>query len=752
MNAYYNRLRLALALVIVLVRCETAITQPQGSNARIDALLSSMTMEEKVGQMTQINLEVVLKKNNGSIVYPIEVDSQKLHEAISKFGVGSFLNNGRMAHSREEWISVISAIQHMASESRIQIPVLYGIDAIHGANYARNATLFPHQLAQAASWNPALVAQIAKTTAYETRSCGIPWVFSPIVDVGRQPLWSQFFETYGEDVYLTTTLGAAAVRGYQSEDLSAATSVAACVKHYVGYSAPQLGKDRTPAYMDERTLREIYLPPFQEAIQQGVRTLIVNSGELNGVPGHANGYLLRNVLREELGFEGIVLSDWGDIERLHTIHRVAHDNREAVAIAIEAGIDMSMVPNDFRFCAALVDLVKKGEVSETRIDSSVRRILQLKYDLGLFDNPLALPLDADLLFGGEPHAKISYQAASESITLLKNEKHILPLSTDMNVLVVGPAGNSLSYLNGPWTRTWQGNDTIIEQEDERTIYQAIQAHSATATYHIGCNEDSVVNRSTMTSDMLKSDVIVLCVGEKPSAEKPGDIHDLTLSAAQLALAEIAIAAGKPVILVLVEGRPRIVSSFVDRCQAVVLAYQPGSMGGAALADVLFGKVNPSGHLPFTYPRYVNDLLTYDHKKSEEVDKNYGSNGYNPQWPFGAGISYTSFDYSDVQLSADTLRADEELEIKVTLSNSGVRSGKDVVQLYVSDEVASITPPVKQLRGFEKVDLEAGAAQTVSFRLSAKDLSFINAQLNSATEAGWFTVEVEHKRRRFYFEP
>lgn len=752
MNAYYNRLRLALALVIVLVRCETAITQPQGSNARIDALLSSMTMEEKVGQMTQINLEVVLKKNNSSIVYPIEVDSQKLHEAISKFGVGSFLNNGRMAHSREEWISVISAIQHMASESRIQIPVLYGIDAIHGANYARNATLFPHQLAQAASWNPSLVSEIAKTTAYETRSCGIPWVFSPIVDVGRQPLWSQFFETYGEDVFLTTTMGAAAVRGYQSEDLSAATSVAACVKHYVGYSAPQSGKDRTPAYIDERTLREIYLPPFQEAIQQGVRTLIVNSGELNGVPGHTNGYLLRNVLREELGFEGVVLSDWGDIERLHTMHRVAHDNREAVAIAINAGIDMSMVPNDYRFCAALVDLVKKGEVSETRIDSSVRRILQLKYDLGLFDNPLALPRDAELRFGGESHSKISYQAASEAITLLKNEKHILPLSADMNVLVVGPAGKSLSYLNGPWTRTWQGNDTIIEQEDERTIYQAIQAHSATATYHIGCNEDSVVNRSTMTSDMIKSDVIVLCVGEKPSAEKPGDIHDLTLSAPQLALAEIAIAAGKPVILVLVEGRPRNVSSFVDRCQAVVLAYQPGSMGGAALADVLFGKVNPSGHLPFTYPRYVNDLLTYDHKKSEEVDKNYGSNGYNPQWPFGEGLSYTQFDYSDVQLSADTLRADEELEIKVTLSNSGVRSGMDVVQLYVSDEVASITPPVKQLRGFEKVDLEAGAAQTVSFRLSAKDLSFINAQLNSATEAGWFTVEVEHKRRRFYFEP
>ncbi len=752
MNAYYNRLRLALALVMVLVRCEIAIAQPQGSNARIDALLTSMTLEEKVGQMTQINLEVVLKKNNGSIVYPIEVDSQKLHEAISKFGVGSFLNNGRMAHSREEWISVISAIQHMASESRIQIPVLYGIDAIHGANYARNSTLFPHQLAQAASWNPSLVSEIAKTTAYETRCCGIPWVFSPIVDVGRQPLWSQFFETYGEDVYLTTTLGAAAVRAYQGESLSDNTSVAACVKHYVGYSAPQSGKDRTPAYMDERTLREIYLPPFQEAIQQGVRTLIVNSGELNGVPGHANGYLLRNVLREELGFEGIVLSDWGDIERLHTIHRVAHDNREAVAIAIDAGIDMSMVPNDFRFCAALVDLVKKGEVSETRIDSSVRRILQLKYDLGLFDNPLALPLDADLRFGGESHAKIAYQAASEAITLLKNEKHILPLSTDMNVLVVGPAGNSLSYLNGPWTRTWQGNDTIIEQEDERTIYQAILAHSATAMYHIGCNEDSIVNRSTMTSDALKSDVIVLCLGEKPSAEKPGDIRDLTLSAAQLTLAETAIAVGKPVILVLVEGRPRIISSFVDRCQAVVLAYQPGSMGGAALADVLFGKVNPSGHLPFTYPRYVNDFLTYDHKKSEEVDKNYGSNGYNPQWSFGEGLSYTQFEYSEMKLSEDTLRADEELEIIVTLSNSGVRSGKDVVQLYVSDEVASITPPVKQLRGFEKVDLETGAAQTVSFRLSANDLSFINAQLNSATEAGWFTVEVEHKRRRFYFKP
>jgi beta-glucosidase len=738
------------AFVSGLLACFISIASIGQSEVNIDQIISQMSIEEKVGQMTQINLEVVLKKENGSIIYPIEIDTAKLKEAILEYKVGSLLNNGRMAHSREEWVRVITAIQNVAAQTDAQIPVLYGIDAIHGANYSSGSTLFPHQLAQAATWNPRLVERIAEITAYETRSSMIPWVFSPIVDVGRQPLWSQFFETYGEDVLLTSTLGEAAVRGYQGTHLSADTSVAACVKHFLGYSNPFSGKDRTPVYLDERQLREIYLPPFQKAIDQGVRSLIVNSGELNGIPCHANDFLLNTLLRDELGFEGVILSDWGDIERLVTVHRVSENRRDAARIAINAGIDMSMVPNDFVFCENLVDLVRQKEISESRIDESVRRILQLKMDLGLFEDAKALPENAASRFGSEAHHQVAYQTAAEAITLLKNEGQTLPLSSAKKILVVGPAANSLAYLNGPWSRTWQGTDAMIEEEPVQTIFKAIQSQSKQTKYEVGCSSDSIVNLSSAILLAQESDAVVLCIGEKPSAEKPGDIHDLSISEAEEALAKALIATGKPIILVLVEGRPRIVSSFVDDCEAVLLAYQPGNAGGEAIADVLFGEVNPSGHLPFTYPRYVNDLLTYDHKKSEEVDKNYGGNGYNPQWEFGEGLSYTNFTYSDFKLSADTINNSSGITIEVVVTNTGDRSGRDVIQLYAADEVASITPPVKRLIGFDKVELEAGESISVSFQISAEELSFVNAQLKRVVEEGWFTFEIEGLKQRVFY--
>lgn len=739
-------------IVLALFGLFVANSSNAQSANNIDAVIAKLTLEEKVGQMTQINLEVVLKKENGAIVYPIEIDTAKLQQAILEYKVGSFLNNGRMAHSRDEWLSVITAIQDVAAQTSAQIPVLYGIDAIHGANYSRGSTLFPHQLAQAATWNPKLVERIAEITAYESRSSMIPWVFSPIVDVGRQPLWSQFFETYGEDVLLTSTMGEAAVRGYQGTNLSADTSVAACVKHFLGYSNPFSGKDRTPVYMDERQLREIYLPPFQKAIDQGVRSLIVNSGELNGIPCHANDFLLNALLRSELGFEGVVLSDWGDIERLATVHRVAENRKDAARIAVNAGIDMSMVPNDFVFCENLVDLVKQGEVSESRIDESVRRILQLKMDLGLFEEATAVPENAQTRFGSEAHHQVAYQTAAEAITLLKNEGQILPLSPEEKILVIGPAANSLAYLNGPWSRTWQGTDAMIEAEPVQTIFKAIQSQSKQTQYEVGCTSDSIVNLSSAILAAQESDAIVLCIGEKPSAEKPGDIHDLSISAAEQELAKALIATGKPVVLVLVEGRPRVVSSFVDDCEAVLLAYQPGNAGGEAIADVLFGKVNPSGHLPFTYPRYVNDLLTYDHKKSEEVDKYYGNNGYNPQWAFGEGLSFTNFTYSDFKLSADTISNSSGITIDVTVTNAGDRNGKDVIQLYATDEVASITPSVKKLIGFDKVELEVEESKTVAFQISAEELSFVNAQLKKVVEEGWFTFKIENLEQRIYYKP
>ena len=739
------------AFVSVCFTCLISVASIGQSNEDIDQIIAQMSIEEKVGQMTQINLEVVLRKEKGVILYPIETDTSKLNEAIFKYKGGSFLNNGRMAHSREEWLKVISTIQYTALQAEAKIPVLYGIDAIHGANYSAGSTLFPHQLAQAATWDPMIVERIAQITAYETRSSMIPWVFSPILDVGRQPLWSQFFETYGEDVLLTSTMGEAAVRGYQGTNLSADTSVAACGKHFLGYGNPFSGKDRTPVYLDERQLREIYLPPFQKAIEQGVRSIIVNSGELNGIPCHANSFLLRTMLREELGFQGIVLSDWGDVERIATIHSVAENRKDAARMAINAGIDMCMVPNDFVFCENLADLVKQGEVSESRIDESLRRILQLKVDLGLFDNATAVPEDAESRFGREAHRQVAYQAATEAITLLKNEGQILPLTSDKKVLVVGPAANSLAYLNGPWSRTWQGTDAKIEEEPVPAIFSAIQSRSKQSEYALGCTSDSLIDASNAILAARFSDAIVLCIGEKPSAEKPGDIHDLSISEAEQSLAKALIATGKPVILVLVEGRPRIISSFVDDCEAVLMAYQPGNAGGEAIVDILFGIVNPSGHLPFTYPRYVNDLLTYDHKKSEEVDAYYGSNGYNPQWAFGEGLSYTNFTYSDLKLNADTITT-SGATIEVRVTNSGARAGKDVTQLYATDAVASITPPVKKLIGFEKVELEPGQSKTVYFQINSEDLAFVNAQLNRVTEEGWFTFSIENLKQRVYFQP
>ena len=752
-TTYVNRCRfIFLHLFCGLIIPFLTFSQSGNSQVKIDALVASMTLEEKVGQMTQINLEVILKKENGVIVNPIEIDTAKLREAILEYKVGSFLNNGRRAHSRNEWLEVITAIQTMALSSPSRIPIIYGIDAIHGANYSSGSTLFPHQLGQAASWNPPLVKQIAQATAFETRSCAIPWVFSPIIDVGRQPLWSQFFETYGEDVLLTSIMGNAAVRGYQGEDLSDDSSVAACVKHYVGYSAPLSGKDRTPVYMDERHLRETYLPPFERAIEQGVRSMIVNSGELNGIPSHANEYLLKTVLRDELNFEGVVLSDWGDIERLFTVHRVSANRKEAAEIAIKSGVDICMVPNDFVFCENLIALVNEGKISESSIDESVRRILRLKFDLGLFDNPITIPENADERFGGKAHLELAYQAAAESITLLKNEGNILPLSADKEILVIGPAANSLQYLNGPWSRTWQGTDSIISGESFETISSAIGSKSNNTNYILGCSEDSLINLPAVLEAAAKSDIIILCLGEEPSAEKPGDIHDLTISSSQQTLAKALINAGKPIVLVLVEGRPRIVSSFVDDCDGVIMAYQPGSSGGQAVADVLFGKINPSGHLPFTYPRYVNDLLTYDHKKSEEVDNYYGGNGYDPQWSFGEGLSYTSFEYSDFKVNTDTLRQGRKIVIEIKVRNSGSRHGKDVVQLYASDEVASITPPVKRLRSFEKIDLKANESKVVSFEIGEKELAFVNAQMNWVTEEGWFTLEIEGLKKRVYYRP
>ncbi|MFD2163042.1 glycoside hydrolase family 3 N-terminal domain-containing protein [Paradesertivirga mongoliensis] len=713
---------------------------------KIDKLLSEMTIQEKVGQMTQIAVEILLKKP-GSLTEPDELDPEKLAQCIKKYKVGSILNIGITAQTRENWHKWIETIQDMALKERVKIPVLYGIDAIHGNNYTANSVLFPQQIAQAASFNRALVKKAAEITAYETRASFIPWTFSPVLDLGRKPIWSRVYETFGEDPYLVSELGKAMVTGYQGSSSSIDKyHVAACLKHYMGYSMSLTGLDRTPAWIPERELREYFLPSFAAAIAIGAKTVMVNSGEINGVPVHTNKYILTDVLKKELKFKGFALTDWMDIQFLVDRHHVAKDYKEATMMAINAGIDMSMVPVDYTFCDDLVALVNEGKVSMSRIDDAVRRILRVKFDVGLFDNPVGKASDYKE-FNGVAHNKTNYEITSECITLLKNTNNLLPLKTDKKILVTGPAANSMVALNGGWSRRWQGTNSDETEKDKNTIYEAIQNvfGSKNVDFAQGAKFNAPSDLNTALSKSEKADVVVLCLGEDSYAETPGNIQDLTLPAAQLELARALKASGKPIVLVLTEGRPRIISAIEPLCSAVIHAYLPGNEGGNVVANVLAGKVNPSGKLPYTYPRYPNYLFNYYRKYTEEVD-----NSYNPQWEFGYGLSYTTFKYSNLKLSSKVLTEGQPITVSVDITNTGNQMGKESVLLFVSDLVASITPEAKRLRAFEKISLEPGKTQTVTFKITGEQLSFVDATLKRVTEPGEFVVTVGDQKATFNY--
>ncbi len=745
------------AAVLVLASCgqkQEQIAQAKNQptySPKVTELLSQMSVEEKVGQMTQINLDVIMKGAIYNLEEPHTVDTAKLKEAISKYKVGSILNCGGHGYPLEQWHQIINAIQEVAAQNGDhKVPVLYGIDAIHGANYSFGSILFPQQLAQAATFNPALVKRGAEITAYEVRAAGIPWNFSPVLDLGRQPLWSRFFETYGEDVYLAQQMANAAITGYEQGDVSKSTAVASCMKHFLGYSFSFSGKDRTPVYMGERHLREYYLPTFKTAVDAGAKTVMINSGELNGIPVHADEFVLKTLLRDELGFEGLAVTDWEDIMKLYNIHHVAKDNREAVKMAINAGIDMSMVPNDYAFTEDLIDLVNAGEVPMSRIDEAVSRILQLKVDLGLFENASAPTLEDYPLFGGEEHYKAAYKAAIESVTLLEN-KGALPLSTSEKILLTGPGADDLIIQNGAWSRTWQGIDTFIVKEKHLTVLGAMNRLSSNIAYEKGTSIDSIENISAAVAKAKASSKIVVVLGEKPSTEKVGDIDDLTLDQAQIDLVKALSKTGKPIVAVMMFNRPRIVSEIVGLCDAVLMAYQPGSAGGEAIADLLFGNQNPSGKLPFTYPRFVNTHVTYDHKATEELDAKFGMNAFNPQWTFGSGLSYSTFEYSNLTVSDTVFSGSGTMEVTVTVTNTGKMKGKESVLCFVKDHTASITPEVKRLRAFDKIELEAGETKTVSFKLSADDLAFVNRDMTWITEPGKFTVSIAGLAKEFSYQ-
>ena len=617
--------------------------------------------------------------------------------------------------------------------------------------------MFPQQIGLAATWNPALARKMGEVTAYEVRACGIPWNFSPVLDLGADPRFSRQFEGFGEDPYLGTTMGVQLVKGYEGDkgNLADGHKVASCIKHFLGYSVPNSGKDRTPAYIPDNVLREYHLPAFKAAIDAGASSIMINSGIINGVPVHANPAIITDLLKKELGFKGLVVTDWGDIENLYRRDRVAGSIKEAVKLAVNAGVDMSMIAYQYEeFCNALVELVKSGEVKQSRIDDAVSKILTLKVKLGLFENPGSTVGDYPL-YGSKEFASAAYQAASESITLLKNSNGILPLAKGRRILVAGPNANSMRPLNGGWSYSWQGEKTDEYTQEFNTIYEAIRStNGETNTRFVaGVSYDKDIKYYKSHKDGFEqvldaaqwADVVVLCLGENSYTEKPGDLQDMHLDELQIELAKEVAKAGKPIILVLNEGRPRVISRIEPLTSGVLQTYLPSNYGGDALAAILFGDVNPSGKLPYTYPSAPNSLVPYYHKPSEEQKKMVGAydyeGDYNPQYEFGFGLSYTSFAYSNLRVSKSELGKGDSFEVTVDVTNTGKLAGKEVVQLYTSDLVASITPDVKRLRRFEKIELKPGEKKTVSFRLSTSDLAFVNLQNKWVVEAGQVEVRI-----------
>lgn len=761
---------LCFATAMATFGCTGGVAQSEADpvEQKIDELISKMTIEEKVGQMAQITLDVVGKgENRYSSFEPLELDEEELRKAVVEHHIGSILNTANnRALTPEKWYSIISQIQELAmEETRLGVPVLYGVDQIHGGTYTDGATMFPQQIGQAASRNRDLVRRGAEITAYETRASSIPWTFSPVLDLGIDPRFSRQFETFGEDPYLASELGVAMINGYEGPDntIGDPEHIASTMKHFLGYQVPVSGKDRTPAVISPTALREYHLPPFKAAVDAGARTLMVNSGIINGVPVHANHDLLTKLLKEELGFEGLVVTDWADIENLHRRDRIAATDKEAIMLAINAGIDMSMIPYQYEtFTNGLVELVKEGKVSEERINDAVRRILRVKYALNLFDKPVTNPKNYPE-FGSEEFEQAAYNMAAESITLLKNKDNILPLSKDMDVLVVGPNANSMRTLNGAWSYSWQGEKTEEFAGEYNTILEAVQKEigEENVTYVPGVSykmdgkywEEYADRMEEAVAAAAKADVVLLALGENTSTEKPGDLNDLYLSDLQTELAQKLAATGKPVVLVLNEGRPRIISRFEPEMEAIVQAYQPGNYGGDALVDILFGDVNPSGILPYNYPRYPNSLVPYIHTPSEEQKKSEGvydyEADYNPQFPFGHGLSYTTFEYSNLRLDKEELSKEGELTVSVDVANTGDREGKETVELYTSDLYASsVTPDVKRLRRFEKISLKPGESRVVTFTLTPDDLAYTDRNGEKLIEAGEFDVLIDDLSKRF----
>lgn len=721
--------------------------------AQVEQTLKKLTLEEKIGQMMELVTDLFGANDKNGVFY---IDEHKTDSILSRYKIGSILNApNTCAPTAKQWEKYIAQIQKI-SMKRIGIPCVFGLDQNHGSTYTQGGTLFPQNINVAATFNREIARRSAEATAYETRAVSIPWTYSPTVDLGRDARWPRIWENFGEDCYLSSEMGKEMVYGFQGEDPNNIDQyhIATSMKHFMGYGVPWTGKDRTPAYISPADLREKHFAPFLAGLQAGALTVMVNSASVNGMPMHANRDILTGWLKEETGWDGVLITDWADINNLYTREMVAKDKKDALRIAINAGIDMIMEPYSCNACGYLVELVKEGKIPMSRIDDACRRVLRMKYRLDLFKNPTQ-KLKNYPKFGGEEFAKLALEGATESMVLLKNEGNILPLQHGKKILLTGPNANQMRCLDGGWSYTWQGHRADEFAGKYNTIYEAF------------CNEygkeNVILNQGVTYNEKGKyweenepqiqgavaaakdADVIVACIGENSYTETPGNLTDLWLSENQRNLVKALAQTGKPVILVLNEGRPRLIADIEPLAQGIINILIPGNMGGDALANLVSGKSNFSGKMPYTYPKEINSLANYDFKKSEEVGTMEGAYDYNAkitqQWGFGYGLSYTTYKYSNLKVSQSDFRHGDIIKVSVDVKNTGKVAGKESVLLFSSDLIASMVPDGRRLRAFDKVELQPGETKTMIFELKADDLAFVGWNGKWRLEEGDFKLMI-----------
>ena len=721
--------------------------------AQVEQTLKKLTLEEKIGQMMELVTDLFGANDKNGVFY---IDEHKTDSILSRYKIGSILNApNTCAPTAKQWEKYIAQIQKI-SMKRIGIPCVFGLDQNHGSTYTQGGTLFPQNINVAATFNREIARRSAEATAYETRAVSVPWTYSPTVDLGRDARWPRIWENFGEDCYLSSEMGKAMVYGFQGEDPNNIDQyhIATSMKHFMGYGVPWTGKDRTPAYISPADLREKHFAPFLAGLQAGALTVMVNSASVNGVPMHANKEFLTGWLKEETGWDGVLITDWADINNLYTREMVAKDKKDALRIAINAGIDMIMEPYSCDACGYLVELVKEGKIPMSRIDDACRRVLRMKYRLDLFKNPTQ-KLKNYPKFGGEEFAKLALEGATESMVLLKNEGNILPLQHGKKILLTGPNANQMRCLDGGWSYTWQGHRADEFAGKYNTIYEAF------------CNEygkeNVILNQGVTYNEKGKyweenepqiqgavdaakdADIIVACIGENSYTETPGNLTDLWLSENQRNLVKELAKTGKPVVLVLNEGRPRLIADIEPLAQGIINILIPGNMGGDALANLVSGKSNFSGKMPYTYPKEINSLANYDFKKSEEVGTMEGAYDYNAkitqQWGFGYGLSYTTYKYSNLKVSQSDFRHGDIIKVSVDVKNTGKVAGKESVLLFSSDLIASVVPDGRRLRAFDKVELQPGETKTVTFELKADDLAFVGWNGKWRLEEGDFKLMI-----------